>query len=347
MLIGAATIELPIALRYFVPLVPVAYIIVAYGAGKVALQLGQRFSAGVEPSYLYIASALVMVTAVGGFASVSWADELEQTGKHQWREVAAELEAQAMEGDIFYIYPPRLLRYVNFYSPQAISTVTRTPLSQPTCSKGRVWVVGMRRSGGGDVVSLLREQGCLQIESISFVGGISLNLLGASEGVLSGGIFPRCDDLRPTIIGTVEDDLLNGTPGPDVIHGLSGNDTINGLGGDDVLCGGRGNDKLNGGEGNDTLLGGVGNDILNAGDGDDSMWGGPGDDALNAGVGSDLLIGGQGSDQLRGGVGDLPDRLEGVLVMMTLSAAVATISFAEVKAWTASTAAHELTIVLI
>jgi len=46
-------------------------------------------------------------------------------------------------------------------------------------------------------------------------------------------------------------------------------------------------------------------------------------------------------------VGDLPDRLEGVLVMMTLSAAVATISFAEVKAWTASTAAHELTIVLI
>ena len=93
----------------------------------------------------------------------------------------------------------------------------------------------MRRSGGDDAVRLLLEQGCPPIEFITFVGGISLSLLGASEGVLSGGIFPICGNLRPTIIGTDEDDLLSGTPGPDVIHGLKGNDTINGLGGDDVL----------------------------------------------------------------------------------------------------------------
>jgi len=90
-----------------------------------------------------------------------------------------------------------MLRHVIFYSPKAISTVTRTPFSPPTCSNGRVWVVGMRRSGGDDAVRLLLEQGCPPIEFITFVGGISLSLLGASEGVLSGGIFPICGNLRP------------------------------------------------------------------------------------------------------------------------------------------------------
>lgn len=119
MLIGAATIELPIALRYFVPLVPVAYIIIAYGAGKIALQLGQRFSARVEPSYLSIAAVLVMVAVVGGSSSVSWADELDQTRKQQWREVATELEAHATEGDSFFYLSSAYAASRNILQPQS------------------------------------------------------------------------------------------------------------------------------------------------------------------------------------------------------------------------------------
>ena len=119
MLIGAATIELPIALRYFVPLVPVAYIIIAYGAGEIALQLGQRFSARVEPSYLSIAAVLVMVAVVGGSSSVSWADELDQTRKQQWREFATELEAHATEGDSFFYLSSAYAASRNILQPQS------------------------------------------------------------------------------------------------------------------------------------------------------------------------------------------------------------------------------------
>jgi hypothetical protein len=38
-----------------------------------------------------------------------------------------------------------------------------------------------------------------------------------------------------TIVGTAGDDLLGGTPGPDVICGLGGNDTIGGNSGADII----------------------------------------------------------------------------------------------------------------
>jgi Ca2+-binding RTX toxin-like protein len=46
-----------------------------------------------------------------------------------------------------------------------------------------------------------------------------------------------CNGLPATIVGTDDDDTLNGTPGPHVIAGLGGNDTIHGNG-DDVVIGG-------------------------------------------------------------------------------------------------------------
>uniref|UniRef100_UPI003B9C88E5 beta strand repeat-containing protein n=1 Tax=Novosphingobium sp. TaxID=1874826 RepID=UPI003B9C88E5 len=54
------------------------------------------------------------------------------------------------------------------------------------------------------------------------------------------------------VLGTNNDDILNGTESAEMIEGLEGNDDLNGLGGDDTLDGGPGNDTMSGGSGNDT-----------------------------------------------------------------------------------------------
>lgn len=107
--------------------------------------------------------------------------------------------------------------------------------------------------------------------------------------------------------------LLNGTEGPDTIHGTPADDFIDGKGGDDLIyghdgndtiLGGLGNDRLYGGKGNDTLNGGLGNDTLYGEEGDDLLIGGPGNDTLIGGLGDDILDGGPGNDSLRGGYGN-------------------------------------------
>lgn len=311
MLLGTATLDLPIVLRYFVPLVPIAYLLVAHGASWMTLHIGWRLTSRIRPSLVHATVATAMTVIVAGFAGVAWADELENTRKQQWRDVAAILEAEATPGDMLHIYPPGLQRQINFYSPKAMTSVTRARLSEPNCSNGRVWVIGIRRSGSDEAVKKLRDQGCPALQSITFSGGISLDLVGAAPDGLPKPARVMCAGLNPTIIGTDSDDILNGTPGDDVIHALDGNDTVNGGGGNDVFCGGSGNDKLNGGDGNDTLHGEEGHDTLNAAEGEDTLWGGPGDDILNAGEGGDVLEGGPGRDQLRGGLGDWRDILEG------------------------------------
>ncbi|MEG5034449.1 calcium-binding protein [Microcoleus sp. AT3-D2] len=85
--------------------------------------------------------------------------------------------------------------------------------------------------------------------------------------------------------------LINGTPGNDVLTGTPGSDTINGLAGDDVLTGLRGNDIINGGDGSDNLSGAKGFDTLNGGLGNDNLGGGAGNDVfvLGAGLGVDTI----------------------------------------------------------
>jgi hypothetical protein len=63
-------------------------------------------------------------------------------------------------------------------------------------------------------------------------------------------------------IGQTATQIVNGTPGNDVIttYGLS--ETINGLAGDDTIDGRGGNDIVNGGEGKDNLTGGPGADAF-------------------------------------------------------------------------------------
>ena len=105
-----------------------------------------------------------------------------------------------------------------------------------------------------------------------------------------------CLDLPVTLMGTPGDDRLRGTPGTDVIDGLSGDDRIIGGGGNDVACGGPGDDLITTGKGPDKISGGPGEDHLLARRGPDFLYGGPNDDRLNGGLGVDGCDGGTGTN---------------------------------------------------
>jgi 2',3'-cyclic-nucleotide 2'-phosphodiesterase (5'-nucleotidase family)/Ca2+-binding RTX toxin-like protein len=66
----------------------------------------------------------------------------------------------------------------------------------------------------------------------------------------------------PNVVGTNDDDDLNGTAGKETIYGRNGDDVIHAMGG---------NDRLIGGEGADTMLGGTGNDIYVVDNGGDEV----------------------------------------------------------------------------
>jgi Ca2+-binding RTX toxin-like protein len=109
------------------------------------------------------------------------------------------------------------------------------------------------------------------------------------------------------IDGSTKGELIEGTPGNDIlsggmladtIHGGDGNDVIYGSGGNDLIDGGAGNDILLDGEGDDILVGGSGNDVLGAVSGNDLLQGGDGDDHLAAQAGKTVLEGGDGDDLL-------------------------------------------------
>jgi Ca2+-binding RTX toxin-like protein len=114
---------------------------------------------------------------------------------------------------------------------------------------------------------------------------------------------PRCSGLPASIIGTLGDDRIVGTPGNDVIVAGRGDDDIDALRGDDVVCLGVGADEVDGGRGADVLHGELGNDkLLGGGDADDVV-GGRGEDLLVGGPKADALFGGGDADVLRAGAG--------------------------------------------
>lgn len=120
------------------------------------------------------------------------------------------------------------------------------------------------------------------------------------------------------ILGTIGDDVVDGTAYGDLIDGLAGNDTINGQGsgdnisggdGDDRVLGGDGNDTIDGGLGLDTLFGDAGMDELHGGDGNDTIYSLADNDTLFGDSGNDSLMGGRGNETLHGGIGN--DSLHG------------------------------------
>jgi Ca2+-binding RTX toxin-like protein len=106
------------------------------------------------------------------------------------------------------------------------------------------------------------------------------------------------DDGLRTIMGTEDDDQIDGFTTADRILGLGGNDVLFGDSGDDVIDGGNDNDQLIGASGDDELLGGNGNDLLYGDSGNDILNGGAGDDFMDGGEGNDSLEDSDGGDTI-------------------------------------------------
>jgi Tol biopolymer transport system component len=87
-----------------------------------------------------------------------------------------------------------------------------------------------------------------------------------------------CEGASASIIGTANDDNLQGFAFRDVVAAQAGNDTVAGKEGRDLECGKGGADRLKGGPANDTLYGGGAVDVLNGGEGRDKCFGGSGRD---------------------------------------------------------------------
>lgn len=91
--------------------------------------------------------------------------------------------------------------------------------------------------------------------------------------------------------------LIEGTPGDDVISGTDGDDLIFGLEGDDLISGGLGNDCIYGGSGDDVISGEDGDDTIRGNSGNDILKGQSGNDLIYANSGSDVIDGGSFSDR--------------------------------------------------
>ena len=115
---------------------------------------------------------------------------------------------------------------------------------------------------------------------------------------------PGCPLTGNAILGTVNDDVRNGTPGVDILFGMAGNDVLRGKAGRDCLYGDGGRDRLEGNAGSDRLFGGVAGDRLIGGAGADRLAGEAGADRLDGGPGNDRASGGSANDRLDGGAGD-------------------------------------------
>lgn len=82
----------------------------------------------------------------------------------------------------------------------------------------------------------------------AIAGALALTLAlsfwaGRGEGGPPKG---KCEGVRATIAGTGGDDVLYGTPRPDVFKARGGDNVIRGLDGDDLICGGSGTDTSSG-----------------------------------------------------------------------------------------------------
>jgi uncharacterized repeat protein (TIGR01451 family) len=112
---------------------------------------------------------------------------------------------------------------------------------------------------------------------------------------------PPCANVQR---GTLQDDVLVGTPFGDALYGLRGRDLLRGDDGDDCLSGGAGDDVVDGDGGNDRISGGDGRDRLIGGTGNDRILGGKKSDQIDAGPGDDQIVPGTGRDHVRAGSGN-------------------------------------------
>jgi Ca2+-binding RTX toxin-like protein len=156
---------------------------------------------------------------------------------------------------------------------------------------------------GSDAVITLAD-GTIRISGVLKAQLAATDFVGLTSGATTG---------NDILLGTSNDDTVDGIAGNDKIYGFDGNDTLTGGddsselyggNGDDTLTGGANWDVLIGGSGNDTLYGLGGNDWMRGEDGDDFLYGGDGRDKMFGEAGNDWLDGGSNNDRLYGGLGD-------------------------------------------
>ena len=147
-------------------------------------------------------------------------------------------------------------------------------------------------------------------------GSLTLVVTAATLGALMAVPFtaeaasaaPKCFGKPATIVGTMGNDKIKGTPKADVIVAKGGNDIIDGRGGKDRICAGGGADRVRAGVGADWVNGGYGDDHISGYKGDDKLFGqngkdivagGDGDDVVNGGAGTDVCYIGSGTNKVR------------------------------------------------
>lgn len=140
-----------------------------------------------------------------------------------------------------------------------------------------------------------------KIERVEFANGVVWDAARVEQLASAGN----------RIVGSNDDDQLNGTLGHDSITGLNGDDRINGGEGNDRLIGGDGNDIIEDYQGRNTVMGGAGNDTIRA---SGAIAGGKGADVITGSTGGDLYLFnlGDGKDSIteQGSSDADPDRLQ-------------------------------------
>jgi len=156
----------------------------------------------------------------------------------------------------------------------------------------------------------------LSLDAATFVHWVNTGDSAAASAAIFGS--------NDMIVGSNDDDTLDGREGHDIILGGGGSDVIiggegndhlygqsptGGADGADSITGGNGTDYIQGNAGNDTLDGGGGSDRINGGANNDLIFGGLGNDTINGNLGNDTIDAGDGNDIARGGKDD--DQLSG------------------------------------
>jgi|GEM_PF-2623061 len=181
----------------------------------------------------------------------------------------------------------------------------------------------------GKYLVFVKDTTPAQFTTANFLGSATLHNLNIATHI-NGGVAQTGDDYGNQLVGTIDNDTINGAGGDDSIVGWEGNDNLSGGEGNDRFVGGDGADSLNGGNGTDTIdyqdsyegvninlasgaaSGGTAtgdtfssienveaskfNDNITGNNQANYLFGNSGDDRITGGGGADIMEGGQGND---------------------------------------------------
>ncbi|MBD1938887.1 choice-of-anchor Q domain-containing protein [Microcoleus sp. FACHB-68] len=212
----------------------------------------------------------------------------ENTGGNIWK-IKQHVGAPLIDGGGNIQFPPK-----NPNDSTDVNVTNSIKIADPK--------LGSLQDNGGGILTHGLLSGSPAINAGVSVTGLTIDQRGIarSDGKFDMGAFELSNTSPLTtdtpILGTANNDVVNGYDGNDIIDGVAGNDSLYGGLGSDFLNGNLGNDKLYGQDSNDTLIGSAGNDSLYGGIGSDTLIG-VNATGITPGVGEvDLLRGESGAD---------------------------------------------------